>query len=169
MLTIKKYANGRFFDTDNKKYVTKVQLAEMIKGKEKIKIILAKTGKDITKSVVASLPASQNGKANGKYRPILGKMAIKTRVQDHKKWIAKQFDKRMDTVLEIMNFPNKRQVVKLNTEVKKLAQKVEDLQKQQTQVHAKMKQEHKKEMEMLAQDYDQRLQMMETAPAAQNA
>ncbi len=123
MLTLKKYANGRFFDIINKQYVTKEQVSKLIEKKEKVKVILAKTGKDVTKSVVSSLPTS--------------KKTIKTQFEDHKKWIGKQIDKRMDTILEMMNFPNKQEVAKLSAEVKKLSKKIDDLQKQQAQLQKK--------------------------------
>ncbi len=169
MLTLKKYANGRLYDAVNKKYVTKDQLSELIKEKEKIRIILAKTGKDVTKSVMASLPASKKADANGKNKPLLNKTAIKKRVEGHRKWITKQINKRMDAVLEMMNFPNKQQVVKLNTDVKKLAQKVDDLQERHAQTREKMKLAHKKEVEILAQQYDKRVRTANTAPAVSNA
>jgi len=169
MLTLKKYVNGRLYDTVNKQYVTKDQLSKLIKEKEKIKIILAKTGKDVTKSVVSSLPTSKKAKTNGKNGPLLKKKAIKTRVEGHKKWIVKQIDKRMDTILEMMNFPNKQQVVKINADVRKLAKKIDDLQKLQTQTHDKMKLEHKREMKILTQQYDKRIRLVKTTPAALNA
>jgi polyhydroxyalkanoate synthesis regulator protein len=134
MLTLKKYANGRLFDIDNKRYVTKDQLSKLIESKEKVTVILAKTGKDITKAVVSSLPTIKKVKTNGKNKPVSKKEAIKKQVEDHKKWISKQIDKRMDSVLEMLNFPNKQQIAKLNAEVKKLSKKIDDLQKQ----HAKM-------------------------------
>ncbi len=134
MLTLKKYANGRLFDIANKQYVTKVQLAKLIERKEKVKVILSKTGKDITKAVVSSLPTAKKVKSKGKNKPVSKKKVIKKRVDDHKKWISKQVDKKMDALLDMMNFPNKQQVAKLNAEVKKLSKKIDDLQKQ----HAKM-------------------------------
>jgi polyhydroxyalkanoate synthesis regulator protein len=169
MLTLKKYANGRLYDTVNKQYVTKDQLSKLIKEKEKIKVILAKTGNDVTQSVVSSLPTAKKAKTNGKNRPLLKKEAIKTRVESHKKWIAGQIDKRMDTILEMMNFPNKQQVVKLNADVRKLAKKIDDLQKLHAQTHEKMKLGHKREMKILAQQYNKRNRLVKTAPAALNA
>ena len=102
--------------------------------KEKVKVILSKTGKDITKAVVSSLPTAKKVKSKGKNKPVSKKKVIKKRVDDHKKWISKQVDKKMDALLDMMNFPNKQQVAKLNAEVKKLSKKIDDLQKQ----HAKM-------------------------------
>ncbi|MBT8372037.1 MAG: polyhydroxyalkanoate synthesis regulator DNA-binding domain-containing protein [Deltaproteobacteria bacterium] len=154
MLTLKKYANGRLFDTVNKQYMTKDQLSKLVKRKEKVKVILAKTGKDVTKSVVSSLPAVKTVKTNSKTGSLLKKKAIKIRVEGHKKWITMQIDKRMNTILEMMSFPNKQQVAKLNTDVKKLAKKIDDLQKRHAKAREKMKLEHQKEMERLIKQYD---------------
>ena len=169
MRTLKKYANGRFFDTDNKQYITKDELSSLIKAKEEIRIILAKTGKDITKSVVASLPGAKKADLNGKNKPLVNIASIKTRVDDHRKWITKQIDKNMDAILEMMNFPNKQQVVKLNADVRKLAKKVEDLQKRHAQSQKQMKREHKEELESLARQYEKRMRKAKAAPAAPNA
>ena len=169
MRTLKKYANGRFYDTDNKQYVTKDELARLINAKEKIRIIVAKTGKDITKSVVASLPGSKKASPKDKNKPLLNIASIKTRVDGHRQWITRQIDKNVDAILEMMNFPNKQQVVKLNTDMRKLAQKVEDLQKRHAQSHKQMQRDHKKELESLAREYDKRLRKANAASAAPNA
>jgi len=169
MLTLKKYANGRLYDTVNKKYVTKDQLSKLIEKKEKIKVVLAKTGKDVTKSVVSSLPTSKKSKKNSEVKPLLEKMAMKKRVESNKKWIVKQIDKRRSTILEMMSFPNKRQFTKLNADVSKLAKKVDDLQKSHAKAREKMKREHKKEMETLVQQYDKPTMPAETEPAVKTA
>jgi polyhydroxyalkanoate synthesis regulator protein len=137
MLTLKKYANGRLFDIVKKEYVTKAQLANLIEKKEKVKVILSKTGKDVTKAVVASLPTSKKVKTKGKNKLVSKQKAIKKRVDDHKKWISKQVDKKMDALLDMMNFPNKQQVAKLNAELKKLSKKIDALQKQQAKMQKK--------------------------------
>ena len=137
MLTLKKYANGRLFDMVNKQYMTKDQLSKLIEKKGKVKVILAKTGKDVTKSVISALPASKKVQAKGKKKPVSKKKVIKKRVDDHKKWISKQVDKKMDALLDMMNFPNKQQVAKLNAEVKKLSKKIDALQKQQAKMQKK--------------------------------
>jgi predicted RNase H-like nuclease (RuvC/YqgF family) len=147
MLTLKKYANGRLFDTVNKQYMTKDHLSKLVEKKEKVKVILAKTGKDVTKSVVSSLPA-------GNTTSILKKEAQKKQVEGRKKWISMQIDKRMDTILEMMSFPNKQQITQLNADVKKLAKKIDDLQKRHAKAREKMKREHQKEMKSLIQQYD---------------
>jgi len=137
MLTLKKYANGRLFDILKKEYVTKAQLTKLIEKNEKVKIILAKTGKDVTKSVISSLPTSKKVQAKSKKNSGSKKKAIQKRVDDHKKWISKQVDKKMASLLDMMNFPNKQQVAKLNAEVKKLSKKIDALQKQQAKMQKK--------------------------------
>ena len=166
MLTLKKYANGRLFDTVNKHYVTKDQLSAMIEEKEKIRIILAKTGKDVTKSVVSSLPTVKTVKTNGKNKSLLKKKAMKKRVEGPKKWITMQIDKQMNTIMEMMRFPEKQQVEKLNADMEKLAKKIDDLQKRHAKSREKMKLEHQKEMERLIQQYDKPATPLKTKSAA---
>ena len=166
MLTLKKYANGRLYDTVNKQYVPKDQLLKLIEKKEKIRVILAKTGKDVTKSVVASQPASKKSNKNSKIKPLFKKEAIKKRIEGQKKWLAKQIDKRKNSILEMMSLPNKQQITKLNVDVRKLSKKIDDLQTRHAKARRKMKREHQKEMEVLAQQYDKPAMPVETKSAA---
>ena len=39
MYTIKKYANGRFYDTVTKNYITRSQIADLLASKKKINIL----------------------------------------------------------------------------------------------------------------------------------
>ncbi len=57
MYTIKKYANGRFYDTEAKKYVTQPEILDLQKTGQTIAIIETKTGKDITVNVMSKLKA----------------------------------------------------------------------------------------------------------------
>ncbi|MFO8112003.1 MAG: polyhydroxyalkanoate synthesis regulator DNA-binding domain-containing protein [Desulfosalsimonadaceae bacterium] len=57
MYTIKKYANGRFYDTEAKKYITQPQIRALQKTGKTIAIIETKTGKDITVDVMSKLSA----------------------------------------------------------------------------------------------------------------
>jgi len=66
MLKLKKYANGQFFDTINKKYIKVATLKEMIQKGEKIKVTFTKTGKDITASVVEQLSKKADALKSGK-------------------------------------------------------------------------------------------------------
>jgi len=57
MYTIKKYANGRFYDTETKNYITRDQIAKLVNSKKKIEIVETKTGKDITSEVTSQVKA----------------------------------------------------------------------------------------------------------------
>lgn len=59
MYTIKKYANGRFYDTEAKNYVTRPQILDLQKKGKKIAIVDTKTGKDITSDVMAQVKAKE--------------------------------------------------------------------------------------------------------------
>ncbi|RLB84268.1 MAG: hypothetical protein DRH24_05495 [Deltaproteobacteria bacterium] len=57
MYTIKKYANGRFYDTVTKNYITRSQISKLMKSKKKIEIVDTKSGKKITAQVVSQINA----------------------------------------------------------------------------------------------------------------
>ena len=56
---IKKYANRRLYDTGRSSYVTLDDLREMIQDNIDFKVIDAKSGKDITRGVLAQIIAEQ--------------------------------------------------------------------------------------------------------------
>ena len=66
MYTIKKYANGRFYDTVTKNYITRPQISKLLKSKKKIEVIFTKTGKDITEEVVSQIHAKDQKAAKQK-------------------------------------------------------------------------------------------------------
>ena len=65
MITIKKYANRRLYNTATSTYVTLENLAEMIKQGVVFNVYDAKTGEDITRSVLTQIivEAENNGKS----------------------------------------------------------------------------------------------------------
>src|SRR6056297_1508262 len=67
MYIIKRYANGRFYDTEEKNFITRDRIAEMIKSGKKFSIINTKTGKDITDEIVTQIKSKQS-QANKKTR-----------------------------------------------------------------------------------------------------
>lgn len=67
MYTIKRYANGRFYDTEEKNFITRERIAEMIKSGKKFTIVDTKTGKDITDEIVSQIKSKQS-KAGSKTR-----------------------------------------------------------------------------------------------------
>jgi len=55
VVIIKKYANRRLYNTESSTYVTLDHLAEMIRAKREFKVMDAKTGDDITRSVLTQI------------------------------------------------------------------------------------------------------------------
>ncbi len=66
MYKIKRYANGRFYDTVEKNYVTRDQIAELMGAGKKVSIVDTKTDEDITKQVVSQIKAGQEQKPKSK-------------------------------------------------------------------------------------------------------
>ena len=128
MHKIKKYANGRLYDTTDKKYITLKQLSEMIKEGEKISIVLTKTGEDITSLIISKLSAKRipTKEASGNADTI-------------KKWVGDNIDKRVKKVLGIMNLATKKEVTDLTTTIESLTKKVEKLESLQAEKARKLK------------------------------
>ncbi|ARN83307.1 polyhydroxyalkanoate synthesis repressor PhaR [Methylocystis bryophila] len=68
--TIKKYANRRLYDTGTSTYVTLEDLAAMVKRGEDFVVSDAKTGEDITRSVLAQIIFEQESKDGQSLLPI---------------------------------------------------------------------------------------------------
>ncbi len=62
VITIKKYANRRLYNTETSSYVTLDHLAEMIKDDEEFIVVDAKTGDDLTRSVLTQIIVEQEAK-----------------------------------------------------------------------------------------------------------
>lgn len=137
MLKIKKYANGRYYDTVNKKYLKTDQLKAMIKKGKKVKVTMSKTGKDITKAVSSQLLKKTKKKEDTFLKP-----------DNIKKWIGDNIDldKQINRVLNMMNLPTKAQITKLNKSIKALSKKVNDLEKLQAKKITGLKREHTKKI-----------------------
>jgi polyhydroxyalkanoate synthesis repressor PhaR len=69
-VTIKKYANRRLYNTSTSTYVTLEDLAAMVKGGEDFIVYDAKTGEDITRSVLAQIIFEQENKEGQSLLPI---------------------------------------------------------------------------------------------------
>jgi len=67
--TIKKYANRRLYNTGTSTYVTLEDLASMVKQGEDFLVYDAKTGDDITRSVLAQIIFEQENKAGQNLLP----------------------------------------------------------------------------------------------------
>ncbi len=69
-VTIKKYANRRLYNTGASAYVTLEDLAEMVKNGEDFVVFDAKSGEEITRSVLAQIIFEQEGKTGQNLLPI---------------------------------------------------------------------------------------------------
>jgi polyhydroxyalkanoate synthesis repressor PhaR len=69
-ITIKKYANRRLYNTGTSTYVTLEDLAVMVKKGEDFVVYDAKTGEDITRSVLAQIIFEQENKEGQSMLPI---------------------------------------------------------------------------------------------------
>ena len=65
-ITIKKYANRRLYNTGTSTYVTLEDLATMVKNGEDFVVYDAKTGEDITRSVLTQIIFEQENKEGGR-------------------------------------------------------------------------------------------------------
>jgi polyhydroxyalkanoate synthesis repressor PhaR len=69
-VTIKKYANRRLYNTGTSSYVTLEDLATMVKNGEDFVVYDAKSGEDITRSVLAQIIFEQENKEGQSLLPI---------------------------------------------------------------------------------------------------
>jgi polyhydroxyalkanoate synthesis repressor PhaR len=69
-VTIKKYANRRLYNTGTSTYVTLEDLATMVKSGDDFVVFDAKTGEDITRSVLAQIIFEQEAKEGQSLLPI---------------------------------------------------------------------------------------------------
>ncbi len=69
-ITIKKYANRRLYNTGTSTYVTLEDLATMVKDGENFVVYDAKSGEDITRSVLAQIIFEQENKEGQSLLPI---------------------------------------------------------------------------------------------------
>ena len=69
-VTIKKYANRRLYNTGTSTYVTLEDLATMVKNGEDFVVYDAKSGEDITRSVLAQIIFEQENKEGQSLLPI---------------------------------------------------------------------------------------------------
>ncbi|MCG8615518.1 MAG: polyhydroxyalkanoate synthesis regulator DNA-binding domain-containing protein [Desulfobacterales bacterium] len=127
MLKIKKYANGRFFNTEEKKYIKPEEMAELIKKGEEIKVTLTKTGKDITEKVIAQFTEKKaekkTKKAKAKKKPELPFIKTDKLV----KWIGDTIDQKIEKLMDVVKLPSRDQVTQLDQSIKELNKKIDEL------------------------------------------
>ncbi len=69
-VTIKKYANRRLYDTGTSAYVTLDDLAQMVKSGQDFQVFDAKSGDDITRSVLTQIIFEQESKGSQALLPV---------------------------------------------------------------------------------------------------
>jgi polyhydroxyalkanoate synthesis repressor PhaR len=69
-VTIKKYANRRLYNTATASYVTLDHLADMVKRGQEFNVYDAKSGEDITRSVLTQIIFEEEGKGGQQLLPI---------------------------------------------------------------------------------------------------
>ena len=62
MVTIKKYANRRLYNTESSTYITLEHLAEMVRQKRDFRVVDAKSGDDITHNVLTQIIMEQEAR-----------------------------------------------------------------------------------------------------------
>jgi hypothetical protein len=122
MLNIKKYSNGRFFDTATKEYIKPEKLAELIKKGEEIQVILTKTGKDITDAVIGQLLKKEEQKKE-KQKKESSFLATDKLV----KWLGEIIDTKIEQVMDVVKLPTREQVANLDKNIKELNKKIDAL------------------------------------------
>jgi hypothetical protein len=158
MLEIKKYANGRLFNTATKKYIRQDELAKIVKKGEAIKVTLSKTGEDITATVMADLSKDKTAKKTSTKKEAGKKKAAKKaetkkdakaakkdakakkksakkekgesifpKTDKFVKWISEVVDTRVNTILDIVKLPSRKQVVQLDKNIQALNAKIDGL------------------------------------------
>lgn len=63
VVIVKKYSNRRLYDTDWSRYITLEELAERIRGGDDVRVVDAKSGDDLTQSVLAQIILESRGAA----------------------------------------------------------------------------------------------------------
>lgn len=69
-ITIKKYANRRLYDTGTSAYVTLEDLGQMVKNGQDFQVFDAKSGEDITRSVLTQIIFEQESKGGQALLPV---------------------------------------------------------------------------------------------------
>jgi len=132
MRIIKTYTNGRFYDTLNKTYISKEQLAALFNKKDEIAITMHKTGSDVTKSVMKQLGSLLDTKKEPKLN-----------IDNIKNWVSDQVDQRIEKTIALINLPSRDQVNRLAANIETLTKQVNSLQNSLVKKKTTVQQEKK--------------------------
>ena len=66
MRTIKRYSNRKLYDTEDKRYITLEQIAELVRNGQDIRVIENQTGEDLTTVTLSQILLEQEKRKEGK-------------------------------------------------------------------------------------------------------
>ena len=66
MRTIKRYSNRKLYDTEDKRYITLEQIAELVRDGQDIKVVENQTGEDLTTITLSQILLEQEKRKEGK-------------------------------------------------------------------------------------------------------
>ena len=127
MRILKKYPNRRLYDTQQSEYVTLDDVRKMILGKDPVKVLDSKTGKDLTRSVLLQIIAEQETEG---HEPLLTNRVLEQVVRFYgdsmQNVLSRYLEQSIMTFLEQQELYQRRMREVLNANPLKLMQRLAD-------------------------------------------
>ena len=127
MRILKKYPNRRLYDTEQSEYVTLDDVRKMILGKDPVKVLDSKTGKDLTRSVLLQIIAEQEAEG---HEPLLTNRVLEQVVRFYgdsmQNVLSRYLEQSIMTFLEQQELYQRRMREVLNANPLKLMQRLAD-------------------------------------------
>ncbi len=127
MRILKKYPNRRLYDTELSAYVTLEDVRKMILGKDPVKVLDSKTGKDLTRSVLLQIIADQEAEG---HEPLLTNRVLEQVVRFYgdsmQNVLSRYLEQSIMTFLEQQELYQRRMRDVLNASPIKLMQRLAD-------------------------------------------
>jgi polyhydroxyalkanoate synthesis repressor PhaR len=124
---LKKYPNRRLYDTQQSEYVTLDDVRKMILGKDPVKVLDSKTGKDLTRSVLLQIIAEQETEG---HEPLLTNRVLEQVVRFYgdsmQNVLSRYLEQSIMTFLEQQELYQRRMREVLNANPLKLMQRLAD-------------------------------------------
>jgi polyhydroxyalkanoate synthesis repressor PhaR len=124
---LKKYPNRRLYDTEKSEYVTLDDVRKMILGKDPVKVLDSKTGKDLTRSVLLQIIAEQEAEG---HEPLLTNRVLEQVVRFYgdsmQNVLSRYLEQSIMTFLEQQELYQRRMRDVLNASPLKLMQRLAD-------------------------------------------
>ncbi len=127
MRILKKYPNRRLYDTQQSEYVTLDNVRKMILGKDPVKVLDSKTGKDLTRSVLLQIIGEQEAEG---HEPLLTNRVLEQIVRFYgdsmQSVLSRYLEQSIMTFLEQQELYQRRMREVLNANPLKLMQRLAD-------------------------------------------